>query len=104
MGIEYDDQMLVNYQEKAAKLSLNLPWHKGIERDIKTSNVHKYHKIFNRNDIRYILDKIKRVKGEIAGKVAVEVSEPISDICVLPPICERLCCTHQIRRSPTRYY
>ena len=93
MGIEYDGKMLVNYQEKAANLSLNLPWHKGIEREIKTSNVHKYHKIFNRNEIRYILDKIKRVKGEIAWKVAVEVSEPISDICGLGPICEILCCT-----------
>lgn len=92
MGIEYDGKMLVNYQEKAANLSLNLPWHKGIERDIKTSNVHKYHKIFNRNEILYILDKIKRVKGEISWKVAVEVSEPISDIYVLK-IYEILCCT-----------
>ena len=93
MGIEYDGKMLVNYQEKAANLSLNLPWHKGIEREIKTSNVHKYHKIFNRNEIRYILDRIKRVKGEMSGKVAVEVSEPISDICALGQICEILCCT-----------
>ena len=92
MGIEYDGQMLVNYQEKAANLSLNLPWHKGIERDIKTSNVHKYHKFFKRNEIRYILDKIKRVKGEISWKVAVEVSEPISDIYVLK-IYDCLCCT-----------
>ncbi|MEG3898512.1 MULTISPECIES: sulfotransferase [unclassified Microcoleus] len=92
IGIEYDGKMLVDYQEKAANLSLNLPWHKGIERDIKTSNVHKYHKIFNRNEIRYILDKIKRVKREMAWKVAVEVSEPISDIYVLQ-ICETLCCT-----------
>ncbi|MDP8934261.1 MAG: sulfotransferase, partial [Cyanobacteriota bacterium] len=93
LGIEYDGEMLVNYQEKAAQLSLNLPWHKGIERDIKTSNVHKYHKNFKTNEIRYILDKIKRVNGEIAWKVAVEVSEPISDICALPKICEILCCT-----------
>ncbi|MEG4008426.1 sulfotransferase [Microcoleus sp. Pol11C1] len=92
MGIEYDGTMLVNYQEKAANLSLNLPWHKGIERDVKSSNVHKYHKIFTRNEIRYILDKIQRVKGEIAWKVAVEVSEPISDIYALP-ICDRLSCT-----------
>jgi len=92
MGIEYDATMLVNYQEKAAKLSLNLPWHKGIERDVKSSNVHKYHKIFTRNEIRYILEKIQRVKGEIAWKVAVEVSEPISDIYALQ-ICDRLCCT-----------
>lgn len=92
MGIEYDDTMLVNYQEKAAHLSLNLPWHKGIERDVKSSNVHKYHKIFNRNEIRYILDKVQRVKGEIAWKVAVEVSEPILDIYAWQ-ICDRLSCT-----------
>jgi len=92
MGIDYDGKMLVNYQEKAAKLSLNLPWHKGIERDVKSSNVHKYHKIFTRNEIRYILDKIQRVKGEIAWKVAVEVTEPISDIYALQ-ICDRLSCT-----------
>ncbi|MEG4146069.1 sulfotransferase [Microcoleus sp. Pol12B5] len=95
MGIEYDDTMLVNYQEKAANLSLNLPWHKGIERDVKSSNVHKYHKIFTRNEIRYILDKIQRVQGEIAWKVTVEVSEPISDIYALQ-ICDRLCCTIQL--------
>lgn len=92
MDIEYDNKMLVNYQEKAANLSLNLPWHKGIQRDIKSSNVHKYHKIFKNNEITYILDKIKRVQGEMAWKVAVEVSEPISDIYALP-ICDRLCCT-----------
>ncbi|MEG4251831.1 sulfotransferase [Microcoleus sp. Pol10D4] len=92
MGIEYDETMLVNYQEKAAKLSLNLPWHKGIERDVKSSNVHKYHKIFTRNEIRYILDKIQRFKGEIAWKLTVEVTEPISDIYAWQ-ICDRLSCT-----------
>ncbi|MEG3918839.1 sulfotransferase [Microcoleus sp. T3_A4] len=95
MGIEYDGTMLVNYQEKAAKLSLNLPWHKGIERDVRSSNVHKYHKIFTRNEIRYILDKVKRVNAEMAWKVTVEVSEPISDIYALQ-ICDRLCCTIQL--------
>ncbi|MEG4579599.1 sulfotransferase [Microcoleus sp. MON1_C5] len=95
MGIEYDSTMLVNYQEKAAKLSLNLPWHKGIERDVKSSNVHKYHKIFTRNEIRYILDKIQRVKEEMAWKVTVEVTEPISDIYAWQ-ICDRLCCTIQL--------
>lgn len=92
MGIEYDGKMLVNYQEQAAKLSLNLPWHKGIERDIKSSKVHKYHRNFTKNEIQYILDKIKPVNGEISWKVAVEVSEPISDIYVLE-IYDRLCCT-----------
>ncbi|MEG4342337.1 sulfotransferase [Microcoleus sp. A003_D6] len=95
MGIEYDGEMLLHYKEKAANLSLNLPWHKGIERDIKSNKVHKYHIFFNRNEIRYILDDIKRVKGEIAWKVAVEVSEPISDIYVVQ-ICDRLCCTIQL--------
>ncbi|MEG4218788.1 sulfotransferase [Microcoleus sp. Pol14C6] len=92
LGIEYDGEMLVNYQKQAATLSLNLPWHKGIERDVKSSNVHKYHKIFTRNEIRYILDKIQQVKGEIACKVTVEVTEPISDIYALQ-ICDRLSCT-----------
>ncbi|MEG4393229.1 sulfotransferase [Microcoleus sp. BROC3] len=93
VGVEYDAQMLEAYQETAASLSLNLPWHQGIEREVKSSKVHKYHKIFTRNEIKDILDKIKRVKGEIAWKVTVEVSEPISDICALPQICDRLCCT-----------
>ncbi|MEG3967921.1 sulfotransferase [Microcoleus sp. T2B6] len=93
MGIEYDERMLDFYQEKAAHLSLNLPWHQGIDREVKSNKVHKYHKIFNSLEIRYILDKIKRVKGEIAWKLTVEVSEPISDICDLPQIYDRLCCT-----------
>ncbi|MEG4813959.1 sulfotransferase [Microcoleus sp. K5-D4] len=93
MKIKYDDRMLELYQEKAANLSLNLPWHQGIGREVKSNKVHKYHKILKTNEIRYILDKIKRVKGEIAWKVAVEVSEPISDICDLPQIYDRLCCT-----------
>ncbi|MEG4917102.1 sulfotransferase [Microcoleus sp. B7-D4] len=93
MGIEYDERMLDFYQEKAAHLSLNLPWHQGIDREVKSNKVHKYHKIFNSLEIRYILDKIKRVKSEIAWKLTVEVSEPISDICDLPQIYDRLCCT-----------
>ncbi|MEG5173366.1 sulfotransferase [Microcoleus sp. B3-D7] len=93
MKIEYDEIMLEFYQEKAAHLSLNLPWHQGIDREVKSNKVHKYHKIFKSNEIRYILDKIQRVKGEIAWKLTVEVSEPISDICDLPQIYDRLCCT-----------
>ncbi|WP_373535681.1 sulfotransferase [Microcoleus sp.] len=96
MGVEYDAKMLEFYQEKAASLSLSLPWHQGIEREVKSSNVHKYHKIFTRNEIKDILDKIKRVKGEIAWKVTVEVSEPISDIGALPQIYDRLHCTIQL--------
>ncbi len=95
MEIEYDDRMLDFYQEKAAHLSLNLPWHQGIEREVKSNNVHKYHKVLKSHEIRYILDKINPVKGEIAWKVAVEVSEPISDIYALP-IYDRLHCTIQL--------
>jgi peptidoglycan/xylan/chitin deacetylase (PgdA/CDA1 family) len=95
MGIEYDERMLKFYQEKAAHLSLNLPWHQGIDREVKSNNVRKYHKIFKSNEIRYILDKIKRVKGEIAWKLTVEVSEPISDIYA-GQIYDRLCCTIEL--------
>ncbi|MEP6516687.1 sulfotransferase [Microcoleus vaginatus] len=93
MGVEYDKIMLEFYKEKAVNLSLNLPWHQGIDREVKSNNVHKYHKIFKSHEIRYILDKIKGVKGEISGKVTLEVSEPISDICDLPQIYDRLSCT-----------
>ncbi|MEG4205080.1 sulfotransferase [Microcoleus sp. Pol7_A1] len=96
MGVAYDEKMLKLYQEKAVNLSLNLPWHQGIEREVESNNNHKYHKIFTKNEIKSILDKIKRVKGEIAWKVTVEVSEPISDICDLPQICDRLYCTLQL--------
>lgn len=96
MGVAYDEKMLKLYQEKAVNLSLNLPWHQGIEREVQSNKVHKYHKIFTKNEIKYILDKIKRVKGETAWKVTVEVSEPISDICDIPQICDRLCCTLQL--------
>ncbi|MBE9186267.1 sulfotransferase [Microcoleus sp. LEGE 07076] len=95
LGISYSDEMLVNYKEAAANLTLNFPWHQGIEREIQTNKIRKYQKIFTSNEIRYVLDKIKPVKDEIAWKVAVEVSEPISDIYALK-ICDRLCCTIQL--------
>ncbi|MEG3941724.1 sulfotransferase [Microcoleus sp. S36b_A3] len=96
MGIPYDEKMLVNYKEKAANLSLSLPWHQGIERDIKSNNVHKYHRVLTLNEIKYVLDKVKRVNDEFVWKLAVvEVSEPISDIYTLQ-ICDRLHCTIQL--------
>ena len=96
MGIPYDGEMLVNYKEKAANLSLGSPWHQGIERDIKSNNIHKYHKILTFKEIRYVLDKVKRVNDEVVWKLAVvEVSEPISDIYTLQ-ICDRLHCTIQL--------
>ena len=93
--IEYDSEMLINYKEKATNLSLNLPWHQGIERDIQSTKIHKYHKIFKSNEIQYILDKIKSVNSEVAYKVKVEVSESISDIDV-PQIFDRLYCTIEL--------
>jgi peptidoglycan/xylan/chitin deacetylase (PgdA/CDA1 family) len=96
MGIPYDGEMLVNYKEKAANLSLGAPWHQGIERDIKRNNVHKYHKILTLKEIRYVLDKVKCVNDEVVWKLAVvEVSEPISDIYTLQ-IYDRLHCTIQL--------
>ncbi len=99
IGIEYDGTMLDNYKQQAAKLSLNLPWHQGIQRDIASTKSHKYHYLFNKHEIAYILNKITLVNQEIAGKVTVEVTEPISDICCLSQICDRLCCTILLERN-----
>lgn len=93
VGIEYEAAMLDHYKEKAANLSLNLPWHKGIDRDIASTKSHKYHRLFNQDEIAGILDKIGWVNQQIAWKAEVEVTEPISDICGVPPIFDRLCCT-----------
>ncbi len=95
LGIEYDCAMLINYKEKAPNLSLNLPWHKGIARDIQSTNIHKYHQIFNRNQIQYISTKIQWINSEVAYKFNVEVSEPILDI-EIPPIYDRTYCTIQL--------
>ncbi len=95
LEIEYDSKMLVNYKAKAASLSLNLPWHQGIERDIKITQVHKYHSCFKSHEIQYILDKIKGVNSEIGYQVKVEVTAPISDI-EIPQIFDRLYCTVQL--------
>ncbi|TAE09940.1 MAG: polysaccharide deacetylase [Oscillatoriales cyanobacterium] len=92
IGIEYDAGMLINYKEKAAKLSLNLPWHQGIARDIQSTKVHKYHRVFKDSEIKNILTHIEWVNSRIAYKVTVEVSELISDIKV-PQIFNRVCCT-----------
>jgi peptidoglycan/xylan/chitin deacetylase (PgdA/CDA1 family) len=94
--IEYNPAMLINYKAKAANLSLNLPWHQGIERDIQSTNVHKYHKVFKHKEIQDILNQIKWVNSEVAYKVKVEVSEPILDINI-PQIFDRLCCTIELQ-------
>ena len=53
--------MLNNYKETSKKLSLEAPWHQGIDRDIKSSKVPKYQRIFNKDEIEYISQKIKPV-------------------------------------------
>ncbi len=93
IGIEYDGAMLENYKQQAANLSLNLPWHQGIDRDIKITKSHKYHHFFKKDEIAYILNKIRLVNQKNAGKFTVEVTEPISDIFGFPQLCDRLCCT-----------
>ena len=95
LEIEYDCAMLINYKEKAANLSLNLPWHQGIQRDIQSTKIHKYHQIFNRNQIQSILTQIQWVNSEVAYKFKVEVSQPISDI-EIPLIFDRLYCTIEL--------
>jgi peptidoglycan/xylan/chitin deacetylase (PgdA/CDA1 family) len=95
IGIEYDAAMLINYKEKAANLSLNLPWHQGITRDVQSTKIHKYHQIFDRNQIQYILTQIQWINSQIAYQFKVEVSQPILDIQI-PQIYDRLYCTIQL--------
>ncbi len=95
LEIEYDSKILVDYKSKAASLSLNLPWHHGIERDIQITQFHKYHSCFKTHEIQYILDQIKGVNSEIGYLVKVEVTAPISDI-EIPQIFDRLYCTVQL--------
>lgn len=95
IGIEYDAAMLINYKKNAANLSLNLPWHQGITRDVQSTKIHKYHENFNRNQIQSILTEIQWVNSQIAYKFKVEVSQPILDI-EMPQICDRTYCTIEL--------
>ncbi|TAG97326.1 MAG: polysaccharide deacetylase [Oscillatoriales cyanobacterium] len=95
IGIEYDAAMLINYKKNAANLSLNLPWHQGITRDIQSTKIHKYHENLNRNQIQSILTEIQWVNSQIAYKFKVEVSQPILDI-EMPQICDRTYCTIEL--------
>ncbi len=95
IGIEYDAAMLINYKKNAANLSLNLPWHQGITRDVQSTKIHKYHENFNRNQIQSILTQIQWVNSQIAYKFKVEVSQPILDI-EIPQIFDRLYCTIEL--------
>ncbi|MFM9264070.1 sulfotransferase [Tychonema sp. BBK16] len=95
IGIEYNSAMLINYKAKAANLSLNLPWHQGIQRDIQSTKVHKYQGIFNSNQLQSILTQIQWVNSEVAYQLKVEVSQPILDI-EIPQIYDRTYCTIQL--------
>ena len=95
IGIEYDAAMLINYKTKAANLSLNLPWHQGIARDIQSTKIHKYHQIFNRYQIQSILTQIQWVNSQVIYKFKVEVSQPILDI-EIPKIYDRIYCTIEL--------
>ncbi len=95
IGIEYHAAMLINYKAKAANLSLNLPWHQGIARDIQSTKIHKYHQIFNSNQIQSILVAINWINSQVAYKFKVEVTQPILDI-EIPQIYDRLYCTIEL--------
>lgn len=95
IGIEYNSAMVINYKAKAANLSLNLPWHQGIERDIQSTKVHKYHDFFNSHQIQSILTQIQWVNSEVAYQLKIEVSEPILDI-EIPQIFDRTYCTIEL--------
>lgn len=93
--IDFDNLMLINYKKTARKLSLKAPWHQGIDRDIQTSETPKYKKIFNEDEIEYILQKLKPVTFGITHTVRMEVTEPISDIHT-PELTERLYCVVEL--------
>jgi hypothetical protein len=93
--IDFDNLMLINYKETANKLSLEHPWHQGIDRDIQPSEIPKYQRIFKRDEIDYILHRINHATVGITHTVRVEVTEPISDICT-PELTERLYCVIEL--------
>lgn len=57
--IQYDDAMLKNYKSEALKLSLSIPWHNGIDREIEAPATPKYKQIFKQSEIDYILQALK---------------------------------------------
>lgn len=53
IGIEYDETMLTDYKSEALRLSLGLPWHNGIDRDIQPAKSN-YQNVFQSWEIDYI--------------------------------------------------
>lgn len=58
IGIEYSDLMLVNYKSEALRLSLGLPWHQGVDRDIVPAKSN-YANIFQPWEIEYINHRLQ---------------------------------------------
>lgn len=89
LDIEFNPSMLTNYKETAKQLSLGAVWHQGIERDIKSSKVHKYHLLFQRGDVEYILPRLKPTRVGMNQEIKIEVTEPLRDIS-LPTSVDRI--------------
>lgn len=59
VGVEYDNTMVDNYKSEALKLGLKMPWHDGIDKEIKAPVTPKYKQIFQQYEIDYILENLK---------------------------------------------
>ncbi len=59
IGIEYSDLMLADYKSEALRLSLELPWHNGIDRDIAPAKSN-YQNVFQSWEIDYINYRLAR--------------------------------------------
>ncbi|MEG5173272.1 sulfotransferase [Microcoleus sp. B3-D7] len=55
IDIDYDREMLRNYQAEGLRLGLGHPWHEGIDRVIEPAIVPKYKDILSQDDILYVL-------------------------------------------------
>lgn len=62
IDIEYDSAMLLYYREQAISLSLGHPWHKEIDREIKTPIASKHKDFFNSSEINYVLEQTKDLR------------------------------------------
>ncbi|MGL5084038.1 MAG: sulfotransferase family protein [Microcoleaceae cyanobacterium] len=60
IGIEFSDQMLLNYRSEGEKLSLD---HTGrqVSRDLKSRNSQKFYEVFTPAEQAYVLEKISQV-------------------------------------------
>jgi Sulfotransferase family len=54
IGAEFSPEMLFSYKSEALKLSLGLPWHDRVDRDIVPDNPDKYKNVFQSWEVDYI--------------------------------------------------